>query len=71
MTPPMHELTCSYLASGLPLRLQQNAVNPLRKTVTVHRPGQPIRVHGMGDVFNREDVVPGWNIAVHDLFDLS
>jgi Uma2 family endonuclease len=46
-------------------------VNPRRQTVAVHRPGQPIRVLGMDDTLSGEDVVPGWSMAVRDLFDLS
>ncbi|MFN8634541.1 MAG: Uma2 family endonuclease [Chloroflexota bacterium] len=43
-------------------------VNPRRRTVAVHRPGQPIRVLGRDDVLDGEDVVPGWSMAVRDLF---
>jgi Uma2 family endonuclease len=44
-------------------------VNPRRKTVDVHRPGQPIRVLSVNDVLDGEDVVPGWSMAVRDLFE--
>jgi len=44
-------------------------VNPRRRTVAVHRPGQPIRTLGMDDTLSGEDVVPGWSLAVRDLFD--
>jgi Uma2 family endonuclease len=44
-------------------------VDPRRKTVDVHRPGQPTRTLGMNDVLDGEDVVPGWSLAVRDLFD--
>ena len=44
-------------------------VDPRRQTVAVHRPGQPIRVLGMDDTLTAEDVVPGWSLAVRDLFD--
>lgn len=44
-------------------------VNPRRRTVAVHRPGQPIRVLGVDDTLDGEDVVPGWSMAVRDLFD--
>jgi Uma2 family endonuclease len=44
-------------------------VDPRRKTVAVHRPGQPIRVLGIDDVLDGEDVVPGWRLPVRDLFD--
>ncbi len=44
-------------------------VNPRRKSVAVHRPGEPIRVLGVGDVLDGEDVVPGWSMPLSDLFD--
>ena len=44
-------------------------VNPRRQTVAVHRPGQPIRVLGINDTLDGEDVVPGWRLPVRDLFD--
>jgi Uma2 family endonuclease len=34
-------------------------VNPRRRTVAVHRPGQPVRILGLDDVLDGEDVVPG------------
>ncbi len=43
-------------------------VNPRRRTVAVHRPGQPVRTLGMDDVLDGEDVVPGWTMPVRDLF---
>ena len=43
-------------------------VNPRRRTVAVHRPGQPVRTLGIDDVLDGEDVVPGWRLAVRDLF---
>jgi Uma2 family endonuclease len=43
-------------------------VNPRRRTVAVHRPGQPVRVLAEGDVLDGEDVVPGWTLPVRDLF---
>lgn len=43
-------------------------VNPRRRSVAVHRPGQPVRTLGMDDVLDGEDVVPGWRLSVRDLF---
>lgn len=43
-------------------------VNPRRKTVSVHRPGQPVHALGVGDVLSGEDVVPGWSRPVRELF---
>jgi Uma2 family endonuclease len=44
-------------------------VNPRRRTVAVHRPGQPVRILGIDDTLDGEDIVPGWTLAVRDLFD--
>jgi Uma2 family endonuclease len=44
-------------------------VNPRRQAVDVHRPGQPTRTLGRDDVLDGEDVVPGWTLAVRDLFE--
>jgi Uma2 family endonuclease len=46
-------------------------VNPRRKTVAVHRPGQAVRILGMDDTLDGEDVVPGWTMPVRDIFDES
>lgn len=43
-------------------------VNPRRRTVAVHRPGQPVRVLGADDVLDGDDIVPGWTLPVRDLF---
>jgi Uma2 family endonuclease len=44
-------------------------VDPRRQTVAVHRPGQPVRVLGVDDMLDGEDVVPGWTMPVRDIFD--
>jgi Uma2 family endonuclease len=46
-------------------------VNPRRKSVAVHRPGRDVRMLGVEDMLDGEDVVPGWSLAVRDLFDES
>jgi Uma2 family endonuclease len=43
-------------------------VNPRRRIVVVHRPGQQPRPLGLNDMLDGEDVVPGWSMAVRDLF---
>ena len=43
-------------------------VNPRRRTVAVHRPGQLTRTLGIDDLLDGEDVVPGWSMAVRELF---
>jgi Uma2 family endonuclease len=44
-------------------------VNPRRRVVIIHRPGQRPETLGVDDVLDGEDVVPGWRMAVRDLFD--
>jgi len=44
-------------------------VNPRRRSVGVHRPGQRPQTLGVDDVLDGEDVVPGWSMAVRDLFE--
>jgi Uma2 family endonuclease len=44
-------------------------VNPRRKVVAVHRPKQPVVILGIEDTLDAEDVLPGWSLAVRDLFD--
>jgi Uma2 family endonuclease len=46
-------------------------VNPRRRTVAVHRPGQPVRILGIEDTLDGEEVVPGWRFPIRDLFDQS
>jgi len=43
-------------------------VNPRRRNVTEHRPGQPARVLDENDVLDGADVVPGWRLSVRALF---
>lgn len=44
-------------------------INPRRQTVAVHRPGRPVDILGIADTLDGEDVVPGWTLAIRDLFD--
>ncbi len=43
-------------------------VNPRRRSLTVHRSATVVRHLTMDDQFDGEDVVPGWGVAVRDLF---
>ncbi|MFN8526335.1 MAG: Uma2 family endonuclease [Chloroflexota bacterium] len=43
-------------------------VNPRRRVVAVHRPEAPVRILSVDDVLDGEDVVPGWRLAVRELF---
>jgi Uma2 family endonuclease len=44
------------------------AVNPRRRTVTVHRPGGQVRVITENDEIDGEDIVPGWKLPVRELY---
>jgi Uma2 family endonuclease len=44
------------------------AVNDRRRTVTVHRPGQPPRVLRGDEVFDGEDVVSGFRLPLSEIF---
>ena len=44
------------------------AVSDRRRTVTVHRPGQPLRVLRGEEVFDGEDVVPGFRLPSAETF---
>lgn len=43
-------------------------INPKQQTVTVHRPDNSAKVLSSGDPLDGEDVVPGFQIPVADLF---
>jgi Uma2 family endonuclease len=60
------EKIAEWLAHGVRLVF---VVDPRRQTVDVHRPGQRPQTLGLDDVLDGEDVVPGWTLAVRDLFD--
>lgn len=60
------EKIAEWLAYGVRLVF---VVDPRRKAVEAHRPGQPVRTFDVDDVLDGEDVVPGWTMAVRDLFE--
>jgi Uma2 family endonuclease len=43
-------------------------VDPELKTVTVLRPGRPPRPFGVGDTITGEDILPGFELSVAELF---
>lgn len=54
-----------YLDAGVPLVL---VINPRRLTVAVHTPGATVRVLREGDELDGGDVLPGFRLAVADIF---
>lgn len=54
-----------YLAAGVGLVW---VFHPRRRTVTVRRANRPVRVLWEGDVLDGEDVLPGFVLAVSDIF---
>ena len=44
-------------------------VNPRRRTVAVHRADGSVRILTVADTLDGEDVVPGWTLAVRDIFE--
>lgn len=44
-------------------------IEPKRRTVTVHSPGREPRTLEDGDVLDGEDIVPGFRLAVTDLWE--
>jgi Uma2 family endonuclease len=62
----VEEKVAEWLAHGTRLVF---VVNPRWQTVSVHRTGQSVQTLGLDDVLDGADVVPGWSLAVRDLFD--
>lgn len=44
-------------------------VDPRRRAVAIHRPPAQVRHLTIDDTIDGEDVVPGWRLAVRDLFE--
>jgi Uma2 family endonuclease len=63
---PKHVATkiTNYLAAGTVVWL----VASDDRTVTVHRPGQPAHTFGISDTLEAEDLLPGFKLAVKDIF---
>jgi Uma2 family endonuclease len=61
----VEEKVAEYLEHGTRMVV---VVNPRRRTVTVHRPGQRPQILTEQDVLDGEDVVPGWSMPVADIF---
>ncbi len=54
-----------YLEGGVALLW---VVDPVERSVAVHAPGQSVRVLGIGDELDGGDVLPGFRVAVAELF---
>ncbi|MBN2303978.1 MAG: Uma2 family endonuclease [Anaerolineae bacterium] len=54
----------NYLAAGTVVWL----VAPDDQTVTVYRPGQPAQTFGAADMLDGDDLLPGFTLAVKDIF---
>lgn len=61
----VEEKALAWLAAGSRMVL---VVDPRRRTVTVYRAADDVRVLGAGDAIDGADVVPGWTLELADLF---
>jgi Uma2 family endonuclease len=61
----VEEKVADFLEHGTPLVL---VVNPRRQTIAAHRPGQPVHKYAGNEVVQAEDIIPGWSLALPDLF---
>lgn len=61
----VEEKVAEWLAHGTRMVL---VVNPRRRTVAVHHSGAPVRQLTNDDTIDGKDVVPGWTLAVRELF---
>ena len=61
----IEDKVAKYLDGGVPMVV---LLYPTRKVVAVHRPDREPTILGIGDVLDGEEIVPGFRIAVADLF---
>ena len=62
----VEEKVADYLAAGT---LAVVVVDPRRRTVRVHRPPSEMVELGEADTLEVDDVVPGWQMAVGEMFE--
>ena len=62
---------------GIPVQKRLDAgarmvvvINPRVRTVAVHRSNGDVDILSEGDTLDGADVVPGWSVAVSEIFDL-
>jgi Uma2 family endonuclease len=65
--PQVRQKVADYLSAGVRVVW---VADPESRTVTVHRPGQGPQVLGEEDTLTVEDVIPGFQVAVRDIFRL-
>jgi Uma2 family endonuclease len=63
--PDVHDKTLEYLEAGVRIVV---VVWPRRRSVSVHRQGGEAREFSEGDTLELDDVVPGFRLAVADIF---
>jgi len=61
----MADTVQDYLDAGVALVV---VGRPRPRTITLHAPGQPVRILSEGDVLDFGDVLPGLRLAVADIF---
>lgn len=63
----VNEKVDRYLAAGVPLVW---VFHPRQTNVTVHRRGRPVLTLEAGDVVDGEDILPGFQLPVADIFQM-
>jgi Uma2 family endonuclease len=61
----LHQKTSEYLAAGVGMVV---LAWPERHFIEVHRPGREAKRLGLDDVWEGDDVLPGFSCRVRDLF---
>jgi Uma2 family endonuclease len=59
------EKTVDWLAAGARMVM---VINPRTRRVMVYRAGNLVQVYMETDTLDADDVVPGWTMAVRDIF---
>ncbi|MHB1468371.1 MAG: Uma2 family endonuclease [Solirubrobacteraceae bacterium] len=62
----VEEKARQWLAAGAVAVL---VIEPARRTATVYRAGDRVHVHGVGEMLELDDAVPGFSAPVAELFD--
>jgi Uma2 family endonuclease len=62
----VHEKVLEYLSAGVQLVW---VVHPIQRTVTVYSEGPVAHVLSEGDTLNGGDLLPGFSLAVADIFE--